>query len=82
MKMRVKAQTRCCDQLIEIAGNRFLGVPTQRCLISAGQVVEIVDGPVEIAAGGQNAIVVKTRHLNDRGETHEGWSLRSDLEDV
>jgi len=82
MKKRVKTQTRCCDQLIEIAGSRFLGVPTRRCLIPEGQVVEIIAGPTEVTAKGQATIVVKTRHLNERGETHEGWSLNSDLEDT
>ena len=82
MKKRVKTQSRCCDQLIEIAGTRFLGVPTRRCLISEGQLVEIVAGPIEVTAKGEPAVVVKTRHLNERGETHEGWSLNSDLEDT
>lgn len=81
MKRKVKNSTRCCDSLIEIAGEKFLGVPSERCTILEGQMVEILAGPIEVSHSGGNIVIVKTRHMNSKGEFHVGWSLNSDLED-
>lgn len=66
--------------MLEIAGRKFLGVPTTRCLIPAGAEVEVLESPVEvISSEGQTSEVVKVRHVDIQSKMHEGWIPTSAL---
>jgi hypothetical protein len=78
VKRKTKEKTYCCDTLLEIAGIKMLGVPINRCLLQPEQEVVVIDGPIEVKnSDGILIEIIKTRHLNEQGQLHEGWASSS-----
>jgi hypothetical protein len=81
LKKTVKHAVQCNDSLIQIAGRRFLGVPTERCELLAGELVEVVDGPIMVSDHDHlQTIVIKIRHIDKKQVLHEGWILSSAID--
>jgi len=73
-KTTVHSSVRCVDALLQIAGRKFLGVPSIGCVIEEDTEIEIIEGPIRVEDSDRQVTeVVKVRHRSSDGKAHEGW---------